>query len=560
MKRIHVASAFIGQVMVGLVGGCSPIGIFDDDTSAWRPAPERLEEIRGVDLVRESRTPPERPEIAVESMLASKVPVVADQTTRELDVASVRVAVLRNNLDLQAELYAPAIARADVGAERAKFESTIFGSYTRNDQGVLTNLEQGEPTNQDEFLAGLRVPLATGGQVTVDTLTTQRDQAAGNLLGDAAPWESNVRFSISQPLLRDAGVNANTASIRIAEWNRDIVDAQLKLAAIRVLADADRDYWRMFAAVRELEVRRTQYESALAQLERAERRFRAGDVAEIEVIRARSGVGSTIESIIRADASVRRQQRIIKRIMNDPTMPLGSEEFLDPVSLPSPLRIDLDPSTLVDRAIENRMEMLELEIRIAIDALTVDLRRNQALPLVAIDYRYSIQGDDRSFSSAYAALGDFDSHRIGVNGEIPIGNQIRESRMNAAVLQRAQRLATRNARRLAIEGEVLDALDRLDESWQTILAARLETVLAGRTVEAEQRQFDVGLRTSTDVLDAQSRLADAQSREVRALADYEIALVDIAFATGTVLGRTGVDIVAGDGQARLDSVEVDSGS
>ena len=46
----------------------------------------------------------------------------------------------------------------------------------------------------------------------------------------------------------------------------------------------------------------------------------------------------------------------------------------------------------------------------------------------------------------------------------------------------------------------------------------------------------MGVRTSTDVLDAAARLADAQSSEVRALADYERARVDIAFGTGTLLG------------------------
>ena len=43
-----------------------------------------------------------------------------------------------------------------------------------------------------------------------------------------------------------------------------------------------------------------------------------------------------------------------------------------------------------------------------------------------------------------------------------------------------------------------------------------------------------GARTATDVLDAQSRLAEAQSAEIRALAEYQISLVDLAFATGTI--------------------------
>ena len=65
-------------------------------------------------------------------------------------------------------------------------------------------------------------------------------------------------------------------------------------------------------------------------------------------------------------------------------------------------------------------------------------------------------------------------------------------------------------------------------------------MLAARNLAAEQRQFDLGLRTSTDVLDAQTRFADAQSAEVLALTEYEIAQVDIAVATGTLLGAADV--------------------
>ena len=48
----------------------------------------------------------------------------------------------------------------------------------------------------------------------------------------------------------------------------------------------------------------------------------------------------------------------------------------------------------------------------------------------------------------------------------------------------------------------------------------------------------VGLRTATDVLDAQAKFANAQSTEISALTEYEIAQVDLAYATGTLLGAT----------------------
>ena len=46
--------------------------------------------------------------------------------------------------------------------------------------------------------------------------------------------------------------------------------------------------------------------------------------------------------------------------------------------------------------------------------------------------------------------------------------------------------------------------------------------------------------TSTDVLEAQANFADAQSAEIQALAEYQISLVDLAYATGILLGSAKV--------------------
>lgn len=557
---MHVSSRrrrtkVIGMIFASLLlAGCGDTGIFKTKTPYWKPVPQHVDAIAPMDLAARSIVPPQKPDEAMEELLANRLPIEPTETKRSVNIAEVRQAVLEGNLELRTELVSPEIARANLGAEEAKFEATIFAGYTRNDQGVVTNLEQGEPTSSNEFLAGLRLPLASGGTLTVDTLATQSDLASSFL--NAEPWESNVRFSISQPLLRGAGV-VNTASIRIAKWNRDLADARLKLAAIRILADADKAYWRLYEAWRELDVRKSQYQLAATQLERAQRRLAAGDAPEIDVIRARSGIGRTLESIIRADATLRQRQRALKRIMNLADLPIDSATALEPGTEPDPIRIELDGDALAAEAVKNRMEMLELEIQLSIDATTVDIRRNEALPVFAFEYRYSIQGDDTTFDSAYNSLGDSDSHRIGINGEVPIGNEQRKNRLSAAILQRVQRLATKESRTQSIQVEVYDALDRLKQSWQSILAARLETMLAARTLQGEERQFDVGLRTSTDVLDALSRLADAQSREVQSLAAYQIALVDIAFATGTLLGQSKVEFEESDGAI---SVKEDAGT
>lgn len=523
-----------------LLASCSQ-GLFDADRSTYRVAPERLERIATEDPSLGSRTPPVQVEDAIARALERRDPTPVWPDRMDIDLAQVREATLRNNLDLRTQLVEPAIARRTIDAERAKFEASIVARYENNSSNLFGDPPFGGISDGGTGELGINVPLATGGAIGFSTTASRFDSANPATFDGAGDWAAGLGFSISQPLLRNAGVDVNTASIRIAEQNGQSVSARTKLEVLRILAEADRSYWRLYAAYRELEVRTQQFELAVAQLERARRRVVAGDAAEIEVTRAESGVGATVENVILAGAAVRERVRRLKQTMNRPDLPIESETLLVPKTDPNPVGLDLDPHELADRAVANRMEMLELEIELATRSIEIAFARNQALPVFALDFNYAPVGRGSSFGNAVRNWGDFeeDSYALALRGEIPIGNEAALNRLARVVLERVQRLATRDARRQAIRTETFDAVENLTTAWQRIVAARLETVLAARTYQAEQRQFDVGVRTSQDVLDANSRLADAQSREVLALAQYQIALIDIAFATGTLAGMAG---------------------
>jgi outer membrane protein len=536
MKR-NSAQPFLLAVAV-LLAGTMPAcrtGIFDNENSQWRVPESQLRQIESVDPAARSTTPPVTLEEAAKKTLSEVAVPAVPADAVSLSLADVRSAVLANNLDLRTALVDPAIARANLSAEEAKFENVFFASYDRSNNSVFADLATGQPAETEAFDAGLRIPLATGGDINLSA-PLSRTGDGFNFGTPGEDWLAALDFSMSQPLLRGAGVDANTHSIRVAGWQGQIVDARTKLESIRVLSNAEKAYWNVYSAYRELGVRRSQYEVAVRQLERAKRLVAAGDAPEIEVVRAESGIGRTLEQIIVADSNLRIRQRSLKRLMNREDLPVSQATPLKPASDPNPVSLTLDGNALAEEAVAGRMEMLELELQLAIDQSEIGFRRNAALPLFVLDYGYNLQGTGTDFQDAYGSLGNADSFEVGLRAEIPLGNEAAESRVNAAILQRVQRLGTREARRQAIRTEVFDALDAITQSWQRILAARLESVLAARTLAAEERQFDVGERTSTDVLQASANLADAQSREVAALASYQIALVDLAFATGNSLG------------------------
>ena len=145
----------------------------------------------------------------------------------------------------------------------------------------------------------------------------------------------------------------------------------------RSLAAVDRAYWRLYQARAELEVRQQQYELAVAQLERAKRRVAGGAAAEIEVTRAEAGIADRLEAIIVTQNAVRLQQRELKRVVNMPGLDVDSRTMVETSTSPDPVEYLFDAAKVCDFAIGNRMEMLELELRLAADAATIEVERSQ---------------------------------------------------------------------------------------------------------------------------------------------------------------------------------------
>jgi outer membrane protein len=456
----------------------------------------------------------------------------------ELTLEQCRAMALENNLDLKIQLINPAIAAERVSQEEARFEAAFSAraTYSKTDTPTSTTLtgSQSENTNID---LGVEVPLRTGGTINFNLADVKGE--TNNIFSTLNPYySSDFAASLSQPLLRNAGPKVNTYAIRIAQYDYQIANARTRLEAIRVIADIDRWYWRLYAARKELDVRKQWYDHAVALYEQSRRLYDAGQAAQIEVIRSQAGVSQRLEAIITSENNVVERERDLKRALNKAGLEMNTPTVIVPETEPNPIRYEIDPNKLINVAFDERMEMLEVELQIMQDIITKGYLENQALPLVTFDYNYNINGLGSSRNDSYELLFDkrFEDHRFGLNLSVPLGNGAAKSQLAQAFYQRRQRLATKESRELMIEYEVLNAIDQLQANWQRILAARQSSILYGRLSDAEIRQFELGYVTSTDVLEAQSNFADAQSAEILALTDYQISLVDLAYATGTVFG------------------------
>jgi len=570
-----VISMLIGAALAGCTAWNAPI-----EPGLEKTVRERLARRETFPLAELSRKPPKDIEQSLKEMKdqslvdlpppippqkpSGEAPKAAEQS-RKMTIADVRGAALTNNLDLEIAEIAPSIAATYVTEEEARFDQLIFSraKYARQDT-PLNNLDvvqfqtpnPDDPLNQQiaklteiqqltnylELDAGVVIPLRTGGTVTLSAPMDEKEMYKGV---PSNQYRSALRFSISQPLLRGAGVDNNVASIRVARYEQHATEVTVRLQAIRVLATIDRAYWSVYQAWAELDVRRQQYEYAKNHLAMVRKRVAEGLTAAVEVNRADVGLAERLEAVIVAETNLRLKERQLKLLMNDPVLKMETPTIVIPTTWPNLVKFEFDRDQLVTKAFAGRLELLELELKLAADITKVDYLRNQTLPSFMLDYSYASLGRNaNSFDGAIgqAFSGDFSDWSVGLRMEYPVGNELRLARLERAVNERLQRLTTRQLRELTVRREIYDALDQLQQNWQRILAARQNVLVAGINYDAELKQFSEGLRTMTEVFETLTSLGNAQIREVRAVADYQVSLIDLAFATGTLLGYSQVEL------------------
>ena len=477
-----------------------------------------------------------------------------------LSITDARQKALQNNLSLKIIRYDPIIATQKLNIERAKFDTIFFANakYGRknlpslssdlvsltsdnaslNNQIVkLNNLEQTNEAINAEV--GVEVPLRTGGSVVFSAPFTYKN---GLSSFGKSEYNSALKFSISQPLLRDAGVNNNEASISIANLEQLGQQARTRLQSIRILATTDKAYWVLNQAWVELEVRTQQHQYATENLTMVKKRVKEGLTAAVEINRAEIGVADRLEQLIIADTNLQISQRQLKFLLNDADFTMETEKGFIPVTNATLTHFEFDVEKLIENALANRLELLDLELKLTEDTARIGNLENQTLPVFNLDYQYgALSQTGNQFTNSFSQLGNFSDWYVGFRFEMPITNEARLSRLNQAVQQRLQRLSNKVLQTMAVKKEILDALDIHNQQWMRILTARQQVVIAGINYEAELKQFKEGLRSMTEVLEMLTRLGEAQMKEIKAITDYQIAQIDLAFATGTLLGYSQVN-------------------
>ncbi len=473
-----------------------------------------------------------------------------------LSIQDSRAAALQGNLDLRIAQVLPRITAQGIREQNWRFEPFLTGTFSRDEVNLPSALA---PSGSRQFsnLASvsdvvrptLNFPSPTGGTFTI--LDTYNRSAIDFL---PTIFDQSFGFGMQQELLRGGGFTVNLAPIRVARLENAAADANARLASIVVLAAVEQAYWLLYGARQQTDIFQRQLELAEEQLRMAQRLADAKVVARIETLRAESGVALRRGAVIVAQTDVRLRERDLKQVMQRFDMPVESFTEIVPLTSPRPTPVNFDRAGLESFAFANRMELRENAYRLDINAIAIEVARNGVLPQVQFNFFSRLLGTGTTSGSSAAQLrsNDYNEWFAGLSASVPLAaNQSAIARVRQTELAQSRVRILRRQLEVAIGKEVNDAVDRLEQNWRRILAARQAVDAARRAFQAERRLFELGQRAGDLVLDAASRLRDAELQELFAVVDYMIARAQLAVATGSMIGYGGVEWVANDAPASV---------
>ncbi|MBX2851553.1 MAG: TolC family protein [Phycisphaeraceae bacterium] len=484
--------------------------------------------------------------------------LTSDETpTVNLDLQSAIRKAIENNLDLRVAKLNPQISALQIEQAEAVFDSVLFAdaSLTELDTpqppGAIPGLSGDQQSDTRTLSTGIRKDLTTGGRVTAQVDLT-RNQQTPSFFGVNSFYGSDLIVQLEQPLLRGFGSDVSRANIELAGIANKADRVALQQSMMDLANAIEQTYWQLVAARSSLLVQQRLLDRTVAMRDKLEPRF-GFDLLLADLNEVNARVDQRYADVLRSQQNVRVLSDQLKRLINDPELPIIDETLVEPSDAPADEVIAFNLLDQVTAALRSRPE-IETAL-LAID--DADVRRvvadNAQLPILNLVASATANGlDVNDPGDALGNATDFDyiDYVLGVQFERPWGNRSAESLFEQRTLERQRALENYRSQAQLVTLEVKDALRSVGTNYRLIDTTRSQRRASALSLEVAGVQLEKGGRNEAEtfttrvdrVLARQDALAQAELAEVQALSDYMIAVSELRRATGTSLKQAGVEV------------------
>ena len=449
---------------------------------------------------------------------------------------------LENNRSLVVQRLNPSIQQTDEERERAVFDPTIdaevFAGRVKGERLARSGSETEDfKTDTIDGIISLEQYFPTGTTVALEASSKMDDSS----LYDSSFYSTRLGMTVTQALLQGYGTDVNLAQLRQARLDTRMSEFELRGFTEFLVAEVERTYWDYALARRQIEIVEESLKVAHQQLNETNQLIAVGRLAKAELAAVQAEVAAQEQALIEARANKESIQLQLLRLLN-PAGPGIWQREVDLIYQSTLPEIKLEDVELhVAVSMRMRPVLNEARLKILRDDLELVKTQNGLLPLMDLFITLGKSGYADSFGESISNIKE-DSYDAltGVRFNYQIFNRDAEALHRRAKLTREQsQKALQNLSQL-VEVDVRTAYIEVNRTKQQIAASSATRMFDEEKLRTETEKLRVGKSTSFLVAQAQRDLLVSRIAEVRALANYLKALIDLYRQDGSLLERRGI--------------------
>jgi HAE1 family hydrophobic/amphiphilic exporter-1 len=342
---------------------------------------------------------------------------------------------------------------------------------------------------------------------------------------------------------------------------------------IEIVTQAIQGYWELDYAYRNLAVQIEAVRLAEQQDQSNRRQVKQGILAPVDVNQTQTQIATFQQNVFTAQEGLTRAENTLKSLM------LASKE--DPLwaialvpETPVDLNVELPPlADALKQALKERPEIAESKVSVDVNRLDSRLYRELAKPQINAVAKLSVQGlaghaapvvsspilqelgltpgalpafFNGGYSQSISTISDgyFPTVQLGIQVSLPIRNRTAMAQVAVSAAEGKRLAAQSQAVEISVEADVRNTLQSLAAARSRLESAESARHFAEEQYQSEQRQFQAGTSSVFLVLQRQTDLIAARSREIRARADLGNAAANLDRATARTLITQNITVEA----------------
>jgi outer membrane protein TolC len=463
----------------------------------------------------------------------------------ELSMVEVRVPQSRLAETIQEARFDPVLeARGGVSSQKLPSASAF----------AVDNLERLDTSLAS---AGVRKTFETGLESKLALKTSSVDSNSPLITGVNPYYRNYIELDLTQPVLRNAGFEVNTAALRMAQNHGGQSQYTLLEQTHQLVEKIELTYYDL-AQAREVLVQRRRSLALAQELWSAnQQRFKAGMVPVTEVQQAESAMASREEQVVAAGQQMETISNRLKDLLELTPSGGGWPGPLVTDPLPEQQSPQPSPGEALERASRQRPDLLRQRLELENLDVRVAYLDNQRLPRLDLEGSLALNGFsgtnrggnapgtvtnspyDGPYGAAWqdAMTGEGYEGYVGIRLSYPLGNRAADAGWQQAQWQKKRAIYQLKRLEGLTETEINNALVDMERSRERLAVARRLEGLAQTTLDQEMQRLAEGLSDTFHILDFQDKVVEAHVRAAAALADLDRAQARLMRAQGDNLTR-----------------------